>query len=96
MVIETCQRFYITLLRFGVPLGFGGPHAAFFSVKEKLKRAIPGQSYSVAANFVVHNLLKALLSKNRFKNVRSLAKTKHFCLKKHPALIRAKKQKTSV
>ena len=89
MVIETCQRFYITLLRFGVPLGFGGPHAAFFSVKEKLKRAIPGQSYSVAANFVK-------LSKNRFKNVRSLAKTKHLCLKKHPALIRAKKQKTSV
>ena len=27
--------------RFGVPIGFGGPHAAFFSAKEDFKRAIP-------------------------------------------------------
>eukprot|EP00118_Oscarella_pearsei_P005542 m.25579 g.25579 ORF g.25579 m.25579 type:complete len:1002 (+) comp28833_c0_seq5:91-3096(+) len=29
--------------RFGVPLGYGGPHAGFFSVKENLKRDIPGR-----------------------------------------------------
>ena len=34
--------------RFGVPLGLGGPHAAFISTKEEYKRQMPGRMVGVS------------------------------------------------
>ena len=36
-----------TSQRFGVPLGYGGPHAGFFSVKDAFKRLMPGRVVGV-------------------------------------------------